>query len=82
MRQPRAEWIWDRDEDPVALPSLGELLFAFIVVASSTNPAGLGLQPAASSASPRRMPWGIPLSSPSKEGSGSTSGVRHLLPSR
>ena len=42
MRQPCAERIRDRDEDPVALPSLGELLFAFIVVASSMNPTGLG----------------------------------------
>lgn len=33
-----AEQIQDWDEDPFPLPCLGELLFAFIFVASSMNP--------------------------------------------
>lgn len=34
------EQIRDWDEDPFPLPRLGELLFAFIFVASSMNPLG------------------------------------------
>lgn len=39
-RRPRAAPIRDGDEDPWALPSLGELLFAFIFVASGVNHGG------------------------------------------